>query len=120
MRLLIASAAAAAVIAVAGTAARTASQTPTPAQKIEAGKAVYATQKCSTCHMIAGVGGKSSTVLDDVGTKLKPEEIKAWITDPAPLTAKLKTKPKVPMKKYTLPEADLDNLVAYLSSLKKK
>jgi mono/diheme cytochrome c family protein len=119
MRILIATAAAAAVIMAAATTGSSA-QTPTPAQKIEAGKAVFATQKCSTCHMIAGVGGKSSTVLDDVGSKLKPEEIKAWIVDPAPLTAKLKTKPKAPMKKYTLPDADLDNLVTYLASLKKK
>jgi mono/diheme cytochrome c family protein len=118
MRTFIAIAAAAAVIAAARTGASAAGQTP--AEKIEAGKKVYTTQKCATCHMIAGAGGKSSTKLDDVGARLKPEEIKAWIVDPAPRTAKLKTKPKVPMKKYTLPDADLDALVTYLSSLTKK
>ena len=57
--------------------------------------------------------------LDGVGSKLSAAEIKAWITDPDPLTAKLATKPKVKMKKYTLPDADLDALVTYMASLKK-
>jgi mono/diheme cytochrome c family protein len=86
--------------------------------KIEAGKKVYAAQKCSTCHSIAGVGSKMAP-LDGVGSKLSAAEIKAWITDPDPLTAKLATKPKIKMKKYTLPEADLEALVAYMLSLKK-
>ena len=86
--------------------------------KIEAGKKVYAAQKCSTCHSIAGVGSKMAP-LDGVGSKHTVAEIKAWITDPDPLTAKLATKPKIKMKKYTLPDAELDGLVAYISSLKK-
>ena len=90
------------------------------ADKIEAGKAVYKTQKCATCHAIGGVGGKTASALDGVGTKLSEAEIKQWIVDPAPLIAKLKTKPKVAMKKYTLPEADLEALIEYLDSLKKK
>jgi mono/diheme cytochrome c family protein len=89
------------------------------ADKIEAGKAVYAAQKCAQCHAIDGKGSKMSSALDGVGTKLTAAELKQWIVDPAPLTAKLKTKPKVAMKKYTLPEADLDALLAYLASLKK-
>lgn len=89
------------------------------AEKIEAGKKVYAAQKCSTCHAIAGTGSKMSSALDGVGSKLGAAEIKAWITDPDPLTAKLTTKPKIKMKKYTLPDADLDALVTYLLSLKK-
>jgi mono/diheme cytochrome c family protein len=87
-------------------------------EKIEAGKKVYAAQKCSTCHSIAGVGSKMAP-LDGVGSKLTAAEIKAWIVDPDPLTAKLATKPKVKMKKYTLPDAELDALIAYMSSLKK-
>lgn len=89
------------------------------AEKVEAGKKVYATLKCGTCHAVAGVGGKGASALDGVATKLTPAEIKQWIVDPDPLTAKLKTKPKVKMKKYTLPEADLDALLAYLATLKK-
>ena len=90
----------------------------TQADKIEAGKKVYAAQKCSTCHGIAGVGNKMAP-LDGVGSKLTAAEIKTWITDPDTPTAKLATKPKIKMKKYALPDAELDALVAYMSSLKK-
>ena len=90
----------------------------TQGDKIEAGKKVYATQKCATRHSIAGVGSKMAP-LDGVGSKHTVAEIKAWITDPDPLTAKLATKPKIKMKKYTLPDAELDALVAYMASLKK-
>lgn len=90
----------------------------TQADKIEAGKKAYAAQKCATCHSIAGVGSKMAP-LDGVGSKLTAAEIKTWITDPATPTAKLATKPKIAMKKYTLPDAELDALVAYMSSLKK-
>jgi len=88
------------------------------AAKIEAGKKVYDAQKCSMCHMIAGKGSKMS-VLDGVGTKLKADEIKMWITEPATMEAKLTTKPKIKMKAYKLAPADLDALVAYMGSLKK-
>ena len=90
----------------------------TQADKIEAGKKVYAAQKCATCHSIAGTGSKMAP-LDGVGSKLTAAEIKKWITDPDPLTEKLATKPKIKMKKYTLPDAELDALVAYVASLKK-
>jgi mono/diheme cytochrome c family protein len=88
------------------------------AAKIEAGKKVYDAQKCSMCHMVATKGNKMS-VLDGVGTKLKADELKMWITEPATMEAKLATKPKIKMKAYKLAPADLDALVAYLGSLKK-
>lgn len=110
---------AAVIMAAAGLGAAGApAQAPTAAQ-IEAGKAVYAKNKCQTCHSVAGVGSKMSP-LDGVGSKLKPEEIREWITNPAPLIAKLKTKPKVTMKAYKMSDEDLNALVAYLSSLVKK
>jgi hypothetical protein len=42
-----------------------------------------------------------------------------WLTDPAAMTAKLKAKPKVAMKKVTLKDPEIDALVAYMASLKK-
>jgi mono/diheme cytochrome c family protein len=93
-------------------------QTP-DVKQIEAGKLIYEKLKCRTCHSIAGVGSKMSP-LDGVGSKLKPEEIREWIVNPGPLTAKLKTKPKVAMKPYKLSEDDLSALVAFMSSLVKK
>ena len=89
--------------------------------KIEKGAKVYADQKCSMCHSIAGKGNAKGS-LDDVGTKLKAEDIRQWIVDPVAMTAKHKAerKPAMPAKYASLPKEDLDALVAYLGSLKKK
>jgi mono/diheme cytochrome c family protein len=86
----------------------------------EAGIKVYAAQKCSICHAIAGVGNKRSP-LDGVGAKLTTDQIREWIVDPASAAKKANSTAKPPMKAYTtLPKADLDALVAYMKSLDKK
>lgn len=82
------------------------------------GEKTYADQKCSLCHSIAGKGNAKGA-LDDVGSKLKADEIRSWITDAKGMTAKMKTTRKPDMKAYTLPKDDVDALVAYLSALKK-
>jgi mono/diheme cytochrome c family protein len=91
------------------------------AAKIAKGEKVYTDQKCSLCHSIAGKGNAKGS-LDDVGSKLKAEEIHDWIVKPAEMTAKAKAdrKPAMPAKYASLPKDDVDALVAYLSSLKKK
>ena len=83
------------------------------------GQAVYNAQKCSVCHIIGGKGNKANP-LDGVGKKLSADEIRQWITNPVEMTAKVKStkKPVMPNRYATLPPADLDALVAYLSSLK--
>jgi mono/diheme cytochrome c family protein len=88
------------------------------AKQVAAGKALFDSNKCATCHQIAGKGNKMFP-LDGVGSKLSAAEIKAWLTDPAAQTAKLPKKPPIPMKKYDLKDAEVASLVAYLSSLKK-
>lgn len=88
------------------------------AQDKAKGEKVYADQKCSLCHSIAGKGNAKGP-LDDVGGKLKADEIRAWITDAKGMTVKTKATRKPDMKQYTLPKDDVDALVAYLSSLKK-
>ena len=89
------------------------------AQDAKAGEKVFADQKCSLCH---SVGGKGNTkgALDEVGGKLSADDIRAWITDAKAMTAKTGASRKPEMKAYTLPKADVDALVAYLSTLKKK
>jgi len=89
--------------------------------KVEKGIQVYAAQKCAMCHSIAGKGNAKG-VLDDVGTKLKADEIRQWIVDPVAMTAKHKAERKPPMlaKYAALPKEDIDALVAYMASLKKK
>lgn len=88
--------------------------------KIEKGKQVYTAQKCQACHSVAGVGNKKGA-LDEVGAKLKDDDIRQWIVSAPDMAAKAKADRKPPMKAYaTLPKEDLDALVAYLASLKKK
>ena len=88
------------------------------AQDSAQGAKVYAEQKCSVCHSIAGKGNTKGP-LDGVGGKLSADDIRAWIIDAKGMTAKTKAPRKPPMKVYTLPKADVDALVAYLSTLKK-
>lgn len=94
------------------------------AAKIEKGKKVYAEAKplaCKACHAVAGVGNAKGP-LDGVGSKLKAEEIKAWLRTPKDMAAKAKAERKPPMPAYTaekVSDEDLDALTAYLLSLKK-
>ena len=88
------------------------------AQSVAAGQKVYADQKCSVCHAIAGKGNKKGS-LDKIGTKLSADDIRSWITDAPAMAAKAKAERKPPMKAYsTIAKADVDALVAYMQSLK--
>ena len=89
------------------------------AQDAKHGAQVYAAQKCSVCHSIAGKGGKSSA-LDGVGTKLSAADIKQWILEPVAMAKKSGStkKPVMPKKYDKLPAADVDGLVAYMQTLK--
>jgi mono/diheme cytochrome c family protein len=114
---LIAAGAAVALVAFAGTASA-------QDAKADKGAQVYADQKCSTCHSIAGKGNVKG-VLDGVGSKLTAAEIREWITDPAAMATKTKAERKPAMsmmaaKLKAMPKEDVDSLVAYVSSLKKK
>ena len=89
------------------------------ADQVKKGQEVYAAQKCSMCHSIAGKGGKSSP-LDGVGAKLSAADVRQWIVDPVAMSKKANStkKPPMPAKYGTLPAADIDALVAYMASLK--
>jgi len=90
------------------------------AKLIEQGAKIYAEQKCSLFHAVAGKGHPKGA-LDAVGTKLTADEIRQWIVTPKEMTAKTKAERKPPMKAYpNLTKGDVDALVAYLTSLKKK
>ena len=92
---------------------------PVFAQDAKKGEQVYMDQKCSLCHSIAGKGNTKGP-LDSVGTKLKAEEIRQWVVDPKTMAAKAKAErtPAMPVK--TIEKEELDSLVAYLATLKKK
>ena len=88
----------------------------TPAEK---GQQVFAAQKCSICHSIAGKGNPKGP-LDDVGAKHSPDVIREWLTSAPDMAAKAKAARKPAMKSFAhLPNEDLEALVAYLITLKK-
>jgi mono/diheme cytochrome c family protein len=88
--------------------------------QLEQGMKVYADQKCSVCHAIAGKGNAKGP-LDAVGSRLTADQIREWMVNPAEMTKKTKAERKPPMRAYpNLPKADVDALVAYMLSLKKK
>ena len=124
----------AATLAVAGVQAR--SQTTTtakpqagkpaeskPAQAAggaEKGQQLYASNKCQTCHSIAGKGNAKGE-LDCVGTKLSAEEIRQWLINPREMTGKTNATRKPPMPPYAkLAKEDIESLVGYLQTLKCK
>lgn len=85
--------------------------------KAAAGQKVFADNKCSVCHSVAGVGNKKFPL--DAAGKMKPEEIKAWLTDAKAEAEKAGKKLALPMKSFkALPPADFDALVAYIQTLK--
>ena len=87
---------------------------------IERGMKVYVEQKCSVCHSIDGKGNAKGP-LDSVGLKLSAAEIREWLVHPAEMTKKTNALRKPPMRAYpNLAKEDLDAVVAYMLSLKKK
>ena len=84
------------------------------------GEAVYAAQKCSMCHSLDGKG-QAKGPLDGIGTKLTAAEIREWIVNPAEMTKKHNATRKPLMRAYpNLPKEDLDAMVTFLASKKKK
>jgi len=86
------------------------------AQDKAKGEKVYADQKCSLCHSIAGKGNAKGKL---EGLKLSDADIRKWILTPAEMAkaANATRTPAMPGKYASLPKDDLDNLVAYVSSV---
>ena len=73
------------------------------------------TKKCKACHSIGGAGGpmaKTGGALDDVGAKRDEAWLRAYLKDPKSKMDKAK------MPKLTLSDAEWDQVVAYLMTLK--
>jgi mono/diheme cytochrome c family protein len=85
---------------------------------IARGRAVYAQQRCAACHEIAGAGSPRYP-LDGVANRRSASELMAWIVAPAVLQDSLPPSSFRRKQQYAgLPPADLNALVAYLSTLK--
>ncbi len=73
---------------------------------------------CQRCHAVAGVGGTLGPALDDVGTRLAPEELLESLLDPA---AKVREgyPPAMPaVVRDALQPVEVRDLIAYLRSLR--
>ena len=108
--------AACAALFLAGAAGSAAAQDP----KVQRGEKVYTDQKCSMCHSVAGKGNAKGP-LDDVGSRLSDEDIRQWMINPRAMEQKTKAARKPVMPAYTkLSAEDLEAVVAYMKTLKKK
>jgi mono/diheme cytochrome c family protein len=87
--------------------------------KLAKGIQVYADQKCAMCHSIGDKGNKKGP-LDDAGSKYSLDDLRAWIVDAKGMTVKMNAPRKPFMPNYALPKDELEALVAYMASLKKK
>jgi mono/diheme cytochrome c family protein len=88
------------------------------AQDAAKGEQVYAAQKCSMCHQVAGKGNKMSP-LDGVGKKLTAEQTKEWIVAPDAAATKANStkKPLMPKTYAKLPPSDVDSRLGSMQSL---
>jgi mono/diheme cytochrome c family protein len=91
---------------------------PPDAATVSRGRAVYAQQNCASCHAVAGEGNPRLP-LDGVGAKLTAPALREWITGTgraaetlSPATVRRK------QRVLDLPAADVNALIAYLSTLK--
>ena len=84
----------------------------------EKGQQVFAAQKCSMCHSVAGKGNAKGPL--DAAGKLSADELHQWLVNPVEMSKKANSTRKPPMKSYaSLSKDDQDALVAYMLSLKK-
>ena len=87
---------------------------------VEKGMKLFTEQKCSMCHSVAGKGNPKGP-LEDAAAKLSADDIRQWLVNPQEMREKTHAERKPAMKSFaTLPKSDIDALVAYVESLKKK
>ena len=80
------------------------------------GQKIFTLQKCSTCHPVNGKGIKLAPDLGAIGLKRDAEWLAKFLVNPTPLDPK--NPPSVKMTPVKLKGQDLDDLIAYLLTLK--
>ena len=84
----------------------------------ERGGAIYAQQKCATCHSIAGEGNPRNP-LDGVGARWDPDELRDWVIGDGVAKEVLSQAMIKRKQRYkNMPAEDMKTLVAYLLELK--
>jgi mono/diheme cytochrome c family protein len=88
-------------------------------EQVDAGRKIYESEKCRTCHQIDGQGNRLFP-LDGVGARLTADEIRRWFTHTVEMENARPRRPAIRMssRKYNFSDTDLDALVAYLLTLK--
>ncbi len=84
----------------------------TSESSIKAGEETVKTVGCLTCHVVDGIGSDFAPALDSVGTKVTPGYLHKWLTDPKSYD------PNTSMPSLRLSRTEVENVVAYLMSLK--
>lgn len=87
---------------------------------VQTGREIYVASECDRCHMVGGKGYKDGK-LDGVASKLSPDDMRKWLTDPKGMEAALDHTPKVKMssrRNLRLTAEDVTALVAYLRTLR--
>lgn len=82
------------------------------------GQQVYVAEKCSVCHKIGEAGGKTGPDLTSIGTKRDAVWLAKYLPAPTPIDPK--NPPKIKMTAAKAKGQSLDDLVAYLMTLKGK
>lgn len=80
---------------------------------VDKGKEVFDGKKCGLCHTVDGSGGKKGGDLSDVGDKRDADWLTKYLKDPKSLM------PEAKMPAFRGSDEELQDLVAYLMSLKK-
>ena len=80
------------------------------------GQKIFTLQKCTTCHGVNDKAKKFGPDLGAIGSKRDAAWLAKYLVNPTPLDPK--NPPIVKMTPVNVKGADLDNLVAYLLTLK--
>jgi cytochrome c2 len=80
------------------------------------GERVFANQKCATCHPMNGKGNKIGPDLGAVGLRRDAASLAKFLVKPTPLDPN--KPPIVKMPPVVVKGQDLDDLIAYLLTLK--
>jgi cytochrome c2 len=87
--------------------------------KVKKGMELYTKNKCQMCHSIDGKGNAKGP-LDGVGSQFTEKELREWLVNPSAMLEKHKPARTIKPAHPKMAEEDLDALVAYLQTLKKK
>jgi len=81
-------------------------------ERLKKGEVVFATHQCPICHTIKGKGGTVGPDLSKVGQRRDEAGLKKFLPDPQSVA------PSTIMPPFKGSPQELDDLVAYLQSLK--